>query len=233
MTTLCFIDTETTGLDPARHEIWEVACSIRPKTGDERCYVWQLPVDLSRADTIALNIGRFNERRYEHDDGEANGHNGTMAAVVKRENMPAWAAEFARLTWGAHLIGCVPSFDENRLERLLRKHGACPGWHYQPIDVETMAAGYVIGYGRGIAAAALSVTQANALADAGGGRVPDIGQFRGALDRMEEAELPIDSRKISLAIGVDPDDFERHTALGDVRWARAIWDRLHIAGGAA
>lgn len=31
------------------------------------------------------------------------------------------------------------------------------------------------------------------------------------------------------AVGVDPDDFDRHTALGDARWARAIYDA--ITGG--
>lgn len=62
MTTLAFIDTETTGLDPVRHEIWEVGMILR---GDDwrREYVWQLPVDLGRADVIAMNIGGIRQRR--------------------------------------------------------------------------------------------------------------------------------------------------------------------------
>lgn len=35
------------------------------------------------------------------------------------------------------------------------------------------------------------------------------------------------SSEISRAIGVDPDDHERHTALGDARWVRGLWDALH------
>ena len=41
--------------------------------------------------------------------------------------------------------------------------------------------------------------------------------------------LPWDSDEISRVVGVDPDDFDRHTALGDARWARAIYDA--ITGG--
>lgn len=237
MTTLCFIDTETTGLDPVRHEIWEVACVIRERLDSgqnaDTEHVWQLPVDLARADTIALNIGHFQERRWRGGGGVGGDWQGrnpiTKEAgyVVGWDAMGRWAAEFARLTWGAHLIGCVPSFDENRLERLLRKHGACPGWHYQPIDVETLAAGYVIGRARGIALAALSDPQANEVRMACGIDAPSIGRFRGALDAQKTAELPIDSEAISREVGVDPDKFDRHTALGDVLWARAIWDAVH------
>lgn len=35
---------------------------------------------------------------------------------------------------------------------------------------------------------------------------------------------PWDSNGLSAAVGVDPDQFERHTAMGDVRWAMAIYD---------
>jgi hypothetical protein len=31
-----------------------------------------------------------------------------------------------------------------------------------------------------------------------------------------------DSKELSLAVGVNPDDFERHTALGDCRWQKAV-----------
>lgn len=43
--------------------------------------------------------------------------------------------------------------------------------------------------------------------------------------------LPWDSNEISRAVGVDPDQFERHTAMGDVRWAMAIYDA--VMGGAS
>lgn len=37
---------------------------------------------------------------------------------------------------------------------------------------------------------------------------------------------PWDSNDLSRAIGVDPDTFDRHTAMGDVLWAMAIFDRV-------
>jgi hypothetical protein len=37
---------------------------------------------------------------------------------------------------------------------------------------------------------------------------------------------PWDSNDLSRAIGVDPDWYERHTAMGDVLWAQAIYDQV-------
>lgn len=267
--TLCFIDTETTGLDPVLHEVWEVAVILRGRVVDplvaellehlssppadaastvpvilrepgDEMYVWQLPVDLARADPMALNVGHFHERRWEQGTanympepfGAGHGGAGPQAAVppashvIHPDRLGDWCRHFAELTWGAHMIGMVPSFDTDRLGRLLRNNGACPGWHYQPIDVEAVAAGYVLGRAKGIALTAVSTIQANTLAEAGGGRVPDIGQFAGALDARAKAALPIDSEDISRAVGIEPDKYPRHTAMGDACWARDVWDAV-------
>jgi hypothetical protein len=40
------------------------------------------------------------------------------------------------------------------------------------------------------------------------------------------ADLPWDSDELSLAIGVQAPDETRHQAMGDCRWALAIWDRI-------
>jgi hypothetical protein len=47
------------------------------------------------------------------------------------------------------------------------------------------------------------------------------------LARGMETELPWDSDMLSFSLGVDPGDFERHTASGDVRWAVTEWEALH------
>lgn len=171
MTNLAFVDTETTGLDPDRHEIWEVALILRDTEGVEVERQWQLRVDLGLADPFALNIGQFHERRYENSD---------LAHPAD------FALDFADLTWGAHLVGAVPSFDEERLRRFLRRHGACPGWHYHLVDVENLAAG------------ALAMPP------------------------------PWDSSELSRVVGIDPDNYEKHTALGDARWARDIYDKVMV-----
>ncbi len=41
---LAFVDTECTGLDPDRHEIWEVGLIV-----DDEEHSWFLPVDLAKA----------------------------------------------------------------------------------------------------------------------------------------------------------------------------------------
>lgn len=37
---------------------------------------------------------------------------------------------------------------------------------------------------------------------------------------------PWDSTELSLKMGINPDDYERHTAIGDARWARDLYDRV-------
>lgn len=248
---LAFVDTETTGLDPDRHEIWEVALIVReevepepreiierdgpeivgrtlesqPRRMIDTEYVWQLPVDLARADLIALNIGRFHERRYpgnpypispftmlggnvekiEHERTTDLPAEATERAlgVVSEQHLQIWAERFVALTWGATILGMVPSFDEERLRRLLVRLGQCPGWHYRPVDVETLAAGYRAG------------------------RADQTIRSGGYVGEEFVPAIPWKSDALSKAIGVDPDQFDRHTALGDARWTRAIYDLVY------
>lgn len=39
-------------------------------------------------------------------------------------------------------------------------------------------------------------------------------------------EPPWSSDGLSAAVGIDPDDYARHTAMGDVRWTQAQWDAV-------
>jgi DNA polymerase III epsilon subunit-like protein len=174
---VCFVDTETTGLDPDRHEIWEVGL-ITPD-GEE--HHWFLPVDLGRADAVALRIGRYHERHPMAYDSV------TPDIGCYQRDVMQFAADFAYLTLGCHLAGAVVSFDEERLRKLLRANGACPEWHYHLIDVEALAIGYIAG------------------------------------KQLDELALPWCSGELSSQLGVNRNTFEKHTALGDARWARAIY----------
>ena len=71
-------------------------------------------------------------------------------------------------------------------------------WEYHLVDVEALAAGWL--------AAGHDWSQG-----------PPVG---------DRATPPWSSEELSRAVGVDPDDFDRHTALGDARWAAAIYDAV-------
>ena len=161
MSAIVFCDTETTGLDPDVHEIWEVALIV-----GEQEYEWTLPVDLGRADARALTVGHFHERNWQSK---------------VRSSRSAFAKKFRELTDGKHLAGAVISFDEERLRKLLRSENECPMWHYHLVDVEAFAAGKL------------------------------------------QVAPPWNSEDLSRAIGVDPGQYERHSALGDARWAQALY----------
>ena len=43
-------------------------------------------------------------------------------------------------------------------------------------------------------------------------------------------EPPFDSDALSRAVGVEPTDFARHTALGDARWAKTLYEAVMDEG---
>jgi hypothetical protein len=217
-----FCDTETTGLDPDRHEIWEVALIAPESDSSWTEHVWQLPVDLSRADPIALNIGRFHKRRLQpvKDAYDMGMGYGLIEGGADRQTSPAtFVAEFVALTRGLHLCGAVISFDAERLWKLLRANGQCPMWHYHLIDCEALAAGWVSAQCAGMANDGISR-----------GLFP-VRDADGKLLTNIDGRPPWDSEALSRAVGVDPSLIDRHTALGDARWAKAIYEAVMGTGG--
>lgn len=184
---VCFVDTETTALDRDLRQIWEVALLV-PGTH----HVWNLPVDLSRADPMSLGMNGFHDR-YNHWD---------TPDIERPAILREFAAEFARLTRGLHLVGACVNFDELSLWRLVRDNGQCPMWHYHLGDVENMAAGYLAS---GVAPKAWP------------------GLYYGSEPLYRP---PWNSTLLSYAVGVDPDQYDRHTALGDALWAKAIYEAV-------
>jgi len=114
---------------------------------------------------------------------------------------PLRSAEMLRdLIDGRHLIGANPGFDVSMLGRLFNGPDDVP-WHYHYLDVSALAIGYLYG-----------------LAD----------EF---LPHEAEAELrampPYSSSRLGEQLGVEPaTEAERHTALGDARWARRMYERI-------
>lgn len=205
---VAFVDTETTGLHPEIHEIWECALII-----GEVEWVWQLPVDLGRADPKALEIGHFHERRAQkwssqlkRDDGV-----GVVSSRGGLTPLDQFATEFARITRGLHLVGAVVSFDAERLGRLLRAQGQLPEWHYHLIDVEALGVGYLSA----MIASARRDTQWES---------SDVPRWHD--EAAAVIAPPWKSDDLSRALGVVPGQFDKHTALGDARWARAMYEAV-------
>jgi DNA polymerase III epsilon subunit-like protein len=209
MTGICAIDTETTSLRADRRA-WEVGIVARIPGRPDTEHHWFIDagdLDLGNADVMSLKIGRFYERHPQMRlDRECDYADYAAEADALRE--------IEAVTRGAHLVGAVVSFDADVLGQRMRAHGICPSWHYHLIDVEAMAAGYLAGSFH-----AIQEVGKNPEADG-----PTLEEARCAMPPWKSDEL-------SRAIGVEPDDFDRHTALGDARWAQAIYDA--ILGGAS
>lgn len=207
---LVFLDTETTGLHPGR-EAWEIAMIRREPDGSEltRAFFVQLrDLDMATADPFALSIGKFYDRHpaytqvetidfFDDDDSPELGEIPVMLPACRA------AALVANFTRGAHIVGAVPNFDTETLDRLLRRHNNLPGWHYHLVDVENLAVGY-------IARASESTTETD-IFESGHGDPPSP---------------PWSSRELGDMLNVFQDETTLHTALGDARWALRMYDRV-------
>lgn len=201
--TLVSLDSETTGLDPDAHEIWELALIVRGHRVSERdgTYLFQLPVDLSKADPEALKIGRFHERSmqlgaavpwYEGAAGPSPSGESVEPRFVRPAHLAAW---LPALLDRAQLVGVNPGFDAGFLRRLLRGNGQHPSWDYHLTDLWAMTRGFLLAQGVAV------------------------------------SELPSRSDDLSRAVAVEPPSgSDRHSALGDSVWAMRWFDRL--TGGA-
>lgn len=209
--TICFADVETTSLRPDRRA-WEIGIIARvpvtvkhpdgPDTQEteDREHHWFIEtadLDLGNADLMSLRVGGFHERHPQARLGQECPWTEVEAEADVMDEIEA-------ITRGAHLAGAVVSFDAETLAARMRAHGICPSWHYHLCDVEALAVGYLrssAAYGK-----SPSGTQC---------------ELAGSI-----TALPWDSEALSRALGVDADDFGRHTALGDAKWARAIYDAV-------
>mgnify|MGYP000709262216 CR=1 FL=1 len=199
---IVFLDTETTGLGED-DEVWEIAAVRRDPGGEVDGLHLLIAHDVRKVMNLDQRFRVDWATRYE------------PAKAVSKATAAMLLAEFidddARQDLPpAVVMGANPSFDVRHINRIFT-HLDLDAWpdggprmHYRPVDVGALAYGYL-----------------QALAQV---TVPDPD----VLDLLERG-LPWSSDEVSRALGVDPGDFERHTAMGDVRWVMAIWDR--ITGG--
>ena len=215
MTTLCFIDTETTSLRPDRRA-WDIGIIARRDDGTEVEHQWFIDaadLELGNADPFALKIGRFHERHPQYRlDREP--------AIAETETEYGALRMVEAITRGAHLVGAVVSFDADVLGQRMRANGILPAWHYHLIDTEGLAVGFLNG----------RRARQNEIVD--GFPAENNGEEAPGLVRWNDpgpwtVSLPWKSDDLTAALSLPatPDD-ERHTALGDARWAMRIYDRV-------
>lgn len=232
-TPLCFIDTETTGLHPERRA-WEIALIRRDDAGERELLIQVRDVDLSNAEPKGLQVGGFYERHGNYAPAAATGPGGPFVegseAVWATEGQAAELVE--QHTRGAHLVGCVPDFDARTLDPMLRRHGLIPAWHYHLVDVEAMAVGWLSAHA---AQPVRWITGADpekaSPADFRPGRLTTMtGAVEVTTLTPDVLSPPWRSDDLSRACGVEPpSDEDRHTAMGDARWAMRWYDA--IVGG--
>lgn len=168
--------------------------------------------DLIFVDTETVSLAPTGDAVWEVAaiDGEGTGpwlrHNkGKLLDDPHQINAPhdrrRFASEFMRLTWGKHLVGANPAFDALRLADLLTKHGACVGWHHRLIDVEVLALGWMCGQSH------------------------DLGLPMDELG-LEELTAPYSQSKTAELLGIVMPEAEHHTALGDARTAKKIYEKV-------
>jgi DNA polymerase III epsilon subunit-like protein len=141
------VDTETTGLDPERHEIWEIG-TINRSSGRE--HQWRMKPDLSKADPQALSVGRYYERTSGMCGKCRPDRAYDLVSPYAKSADPEWscppvlAAEVARLLDGAILVAANPALDAGFLSAFLRANGEAPTWHYRLRDIGSMAHGFLM-----------------------------------------------------------------------------------------
>lgn len=196
---IVFLDTETTGLD-LDDDIWEIVAIRREPGRATDIWHWFITHDLAKSARLPDTFRADHDNRYRPGDALRTAELADLLVKVVFA-VPDGTPYDLR----PHVVGAVPSFDTTRLELLLRRHGYLrPPWHHHIQDAETLA----IGWLHGARAALLDEGYAS-------NRAPSA-----------PPGPPWHSEDLSRAIGVDPDQYEQHTAMGDVRWAMAIWDRV-------
>ncbi|OCB56174.1 hypothetical protein A5722_14865 [Mycobacterium vulneris] len=179
--TTTFLDTETLGLD-RRAPIWEFAAIRIEDDGTESAREHfqirhqQKRYGIDWAATLPEWFQRDYQARYRFDQ-----------AI----DMVDAADRIAKIVAGKAVIaGSNPGFDMERLGDLLAEFDIEPEWHYHPLDVPTIAVGWLTGIH---------------------GRTPP---------------RPWKSDELTRLVGLDPDEYKRHTALGDVEWCRDLYESI-------
>jgi DNA polymerase III epsilon subunit-like protein len=197
------VDLETTGLTAGYHDIWEIGVIELTPAGRVE-HRWLIEPDLKCADRDSLDIGHFFERTAGVQPGIA------AVDLAQAPGPDMWSEPSAISDVLCHLLRDVtlicagPTFDANFLDKFMLRHGCRQRWHYRTRDIGSIVYGYLN------ACMALGVP----------GRDAALG--------VPAIDASVDD--FARALGLNPDGYDRHTALGD---CRLVADMLDIVEGSA
>jgi DNA polymerase-3 subunit epsilon len=122
---LIVVDVETTGLDPRRHAVVEVA-AVNVATGEHLHFIPRLP-STAGINFEALRINGYVTRRLYDEQLD------DFATSTAYEELFEWLE-------GNTLAGANPAFDAAFLTVAAADHCIAPGWHFRLADLAAYAA---------------------------------------------------------------------------------------------
>lgn len=194
---IVFVDTETTSLRPSRRA-WDIALIVRDPGKRDVEYQWF--VETRELQLASADPAALRIGRFVDRHPEYGGQRLYEDEEIGDLHSEAYALRLVeRATRGAHLVAATPSFDAEVLAARMRAHGLVPSWHRHLIDVGTLAVGYLRG------CTVWPDDQDATAADVLPWSTTQLGEL---------LEVPTPPAK------------DRHTALGDARYARALFDAI-------
>lgn len=203
---IIFLDTETTGLDVTRHEVWEFAAVeysteslVLDDPVGEHHLVWE-PTWMEQADPGAIRVNKYYSRTRgmeyttEEDGVDPSGH--SFSDPYEAAKYIAWVCE------DAIIVGNNPGFDEKFLEKFCREQSQVFAGFHRKLNVVDMALQRCRDMARG------HHEDAN---------LQELAQLA--------AQLPHSSSKVLNAAGC-PENEGVHQALGDARHVRDAFFHL-------
>ncbi|WP_280224984.1 hypothetical protein [Nocardia farcinica] len=208
-TPIVFLDTETTGLHADRRP-WEIAMIRREGDRQRSLTIYVSDVDLSSAELIGLRVGGFHDRHpmYRKEAGGA-----FDIDTESDDTVDPWAADDQLgIDHCLHLEQHAAAVVE-RWTRGAHIVGAVPNFDTECLSAMLRRHGLCPAWHH-------HLIDVEALA---------VGYLHGSR-QVGRVSLPWKSDAVSTFLGVKPpSEDERHTAMGDARWAMRLYD--HITGG--
>jgi DNA polymerase III epsilon subunit-like protein len=214
MRRVIFADVETTTDDPETGHVWEIAFIVRDPDRADVEHLWHVRPPLATANPVAIGprIGDYYRRcavsRMSPTAAKTLTGPDTDEVGLFTDRASV-ACTVAHLLPGCTFVAANPAFDAGFLNRFLRENDQCPTWDYHLRDIGSLVTGYIAGR----IAAARARLQAGELVG-GRGASPEFWPASAKLTDMAKA------------VGISPDAYELHTALGDARLGRDVYDAV-------